>query len=101
MENNLANITIQLNEKEIANMLENIIEQRLQILQPRVLSYDINEIKRITGIKDAKLLREEVLSDPRILRAQFQFNEGGKRRWNARIFEEAYEELMQEKAMFY
>lgn len=94
-------IQVQLDDRHISEMLENIIEQRLQILQPRVMSYDINDIKRITGIKDAKLLREEVLSDPRILRHQFQFSEAGKRHWNARGFEKAYEEIMDELKVLY
>ena len=94
-------ISVQLDEKLIKELLENIIEQRLQIAQPRILSYDINDIKRITGIKDVKLLREEILSDPRVLRAQFQFSEMGKRHWNARLFEEAYEEIMEEKMTLY
>lgn len=91
---NYGEIKVSLNEKEIENTIKKLVEEKLQELAfPKVLSIDIKDVKRITGIK-SELTLQKILSDPRILQHQFRFGEGGPRHWNAKGFEEAYEQVM-------
>ena len=67
---------------------------------PRVLSIDIKDVKRITGI-NSNVTLQKILSDPRILQHQFRLGEGGPRHWNAKGFEQAYEQVMEDLKMLY
>lgn len=95
-------VQIQLDEQKIHNMVAEMVNEKLQQLAiPRVLSIDIKDVKRITGIK-SELTLQKILSDPRILQHQFRFGENGPRHWNAKGFEEAYEQVMNDlKVMYY
>jgi len=94
-------INIALDEKAIENLAEQIVDKRLrEYMVPRVLSIDIKDVKRITGIKSDVTL-QKILSDPRILKHQFRLGEGGPRHWNAKGFEQAYEQVMEDFKKLY
>lgn len=95
------NVQIQLDEHHINSLVAKLVHDKLQELAvPRVLSLDIKDIKRITGI-NSNITLQKILSDPRILQHQFRLGEGGPRHWNARGFEEAYEEVMNDFKVMY
>lgn len=95
------NVQIQLDEHHINSLVAQLVHEKLQELAvPRVLSIDIKDIKRITGI-NSNITLQKILSDPRILQHQFRLGEGGPRHWNARGFEEAYEEVMNDFKVMY
>lgn len=98
---NYGEIKVSLNEKEIENTIKKLVEEKLQELAlPKVLSIDIKDVKRITGINSDVTL-QKILSDPRILQHQFRLGEGGPRHWDAKGFEEAYQQVMNDfKRMF-
>lgn len=92
---------VQLDEHHINSLVAQLVHDKLQELAvPRVLSLDIKDIKRITGI-NSNITLQKILSDPRILQHQFRLGEGGPRHWNARGFEEAYEEVMNDFKVMY
>ncbi|WP_010305302.1 hypothetical protein [Kurthia senegalensis] len=94
-------VQIQLDEQHINNIVSQLVTERLEALAlPKVLSIDINDVKRITGIKHEKSL-QKILSDPRILQHQFRLSENGPRRWNAQGFEIAYQEVMHDLRNMY
>lgn len=92
---------VHLDEHHIHSLVAQLVHEKLQELAvPRVLSIDIKDIKRITGI-NSNITLQKILSDPRILQHQFRLGEGGPRHWNARGFEEAYEEVMNDFKVMY
>lgn len=94
MEPSFGKFTVELDEEYIEKIVKQRVDEVLQELAlPKVLSIDINDVKRITGIKHEKSL-QKILSDPRILQHQFRLSENGPRRWNAQGFEIAYQEVM-------
>jgi hypothetical protein len=96
MEPSFGKFTVELDEEYIEKIIKQRVDEVLQELAlPRVLSIDINDVKRITGIKHEKSL-QPILSDPRIFQHQFRLSENGPRHWNAQGFEEAYKEIMRD-----
>lgn len=92
---------VHLDEHHIHSLVAQLVHDKMQELAvPRVLSIDIKDVKRITGIK-SELTLQKILSDPRILQHQFRFGEGGPRHWNAKGFEEAYEQVMNDLKIMY
>lgn len=92
---------VQLDEQQIHATVEKLVAQKLEELAlPKVLCIDINDVKRITGIKNDKSL-QIILSDPRILQHQFRLSENGHRRWNAQGFEEGFKEIMRDLRSIY
>lgn len=96
MEPSFGKFTVELDEEYIEKIIKQRVDEVLQELAlPKVLSIDIKDVKRITGIKNEKSL-QIILSDPRILRHQFRLSENGHRRWNAQGFEKGFKEIMRD-----
>ncbi|WP_139993644.1 hypothetical protein [Kurthia sp. Dielmo] len=87
-------VHVQMNEQALFAHVDKLVEQRMnEVVLPRTLAISISDVKRITGISHPDTLNK-ILADPRILQHQFRLNEGGHRRWNAKGFEEAFEDII-------
>lgn len=94
MEPSFGKFTVELDEEYIEKIIKQRVDEVLQELAlPKVLSIDIKDVKRITGV-NSEITLQKILSDPRILQHQFRFGEGGPRHWDAKGFEAAYKQVM-------